>query len=70
MAHPEPGPPFSEVDYRPRHVSVATLIRAHTISVGEAEDLCYLLSIDEIAGVHVRRHTTSLRELTSIVRGL
>jgi len=47
-SEPEPWPTATEVNHRPRHVGITRLVLADGVSVGETEDLGYIVGVDEV----------------------
>ena len=59
-AQPQPRSTVAEVDDGPRHVGIATLIQTHAVRVGQSEQRRELTRVDQLLGVHHRRHSTSI----------
>jgi hypothetical protein len=55
---PKSGPAGPKINHRFGHIRVATLVRADAIPVAEAEQTRHLLSIDQILGSYMRRHSS------------
>jgi hypothetical protein len=54
---PEFDPTRPEIDDRARHVLVPSLIQIDAVAVGELENLCDALRIDEVVGIDLPSHT-------------
>ena len=55
-AKPQHASPAPEHDDRSRHIGVAALVQADVSRLSEAEDPCYVSSVDEVCGVDEWRH--------------
>jgi hypothetical protein len=55
---PELHPAVAEVDCGPGHVVVALLVLADGIAVGEAEDVCDPLCVEQILRIHLGAHAS------------
>ena len=57
---PKARPAWAEVEDRPRHVGVATLILADGVALRKAENPGDFVSVDEVVDKYASRHKTSL----------
>jgi hypothetical protein len=65
LSQPEPDSAPAQIHYRLREVLVAPEVGAHTVVMGQPENLRDLCGSDEVFGPHPRVHTGSLRKLTN-----
>jgi hypothetical protein len=50
-AEPKLDAALTEVEHRPRHVSVSLLVLEHRVPISEAEDLRHALRVDQVVSV-------------------
>lgn len=59
-AEPKLDAALTEVEHRPRHISVSLLVLEHRVPISEAEDLRHALRVDQVVSVDVDHLQDSL----------
>lgn len=64
-SQPQARPTWSQIDNGPWHIGIAPRIGTHAVRVRQSEYFSDAICIDEIFGIHLRRHPGSLNRSTS-----